>query len=359
MDMHIDELPTPALVVDLDRLERNIAAMATRADRLGVALRPHVKTHKCVEIGLMQQAAGCQGITVSTLEEAHAFAGAGFDDIIWAFPIGPSRVPEAADLANRVRFGVVVDSPEAVDWLRAHPAPYQVWIKVDCGYHRAGAAPSLDVVKPIVDSLGDAGLHLAGLLSHSGNAYDAGTAESRQAIAEAEGKTLAALADELRATGCEVPGVSTGSTPGCTAATALPGVTEIRPGNYAYFDRFQVELGSCAIADVAVSVISTAVSRAADHSVCDAGALVMSKDLGPEDGSMGEIWSDYAGNELHRDLRLVALSQEHAKLSRPVPQGTRLRIMPNHSCLTAACFANVWAVRGTAVVDRWRVWNAR
>lgn len=357
--MKLDELPTPALVVDLDRLERNIESMAERARQLGVRLRPHVKTHKCLEIGRMQLAAGASGITVSTIDEARAFADGGFDDITWAFPMIPSRCQDAAFLAGRVDFGVVVDSCEAVTALEEAGLPFKTWLKVDCGYHRAGVSPEGDDLERVTRAIGDAGLRFAGVLSHSGNAYDVATEEGRAAVAESERATIVQAAARLTSMGFVVPELSVGSTPAMTAARSLEGVTEARPGNYAYFDRMQIELGSCTLADCALSVLSTVVSTSAAHSVCDAGALVLSKDAGSADGSMGEVWSDYDAHQLDARLRVVSLSQEHGKLSCPAPVGTRLRILPNHSCLTAACFGTVHAVRGDEVEASWQVWNER
>jgi D-serine deaminase-like pyridoxal phosphate-dependent protein len=357
--MRLDDLPTPALVVDLDRLENNIQTMAKHASRLGVRLRPHVKTHKCLQIGRMQLAAGASGITVSTIDEARAFADAGFDDITWAFPLIPSRCAEAVEIARRVELGVLVDSTEAIGWLAATGFPFKTWIKVDCGYGRAGAQPNLPTLGPLVKAIETAGLRFAGLLSHSGNAYDANTAALRAEVTAGERDTMVAVSGELAGAGFAVPDLSTGSTPGTTAADSLEGVTEVRPGNYAFFDRDQLALGSCTETDVALSVISTVVSRAEHHSICDAGALVLSKDPGPDDRSMGDVWSDYDGGRLEADLRVTGLSQEHGKLSAPVPLGTRLRIMPNHSCLTAACFSSMYAVRGDHVEETWKIWNSR
>ena len=357
--MKLDELPTPALVVDLDRLERNIERMADKARQLGVRLRPHVKTHKCLEIGRMQLAAGASGITVSTLAEARVFSEGGFDDITWAFPIIPGRCEEAAALADGISFGVVVDSSEAVTALATVHFPFKTWIKVDCGYHRAGVAPNGDELGQVALAISEAGLRFAGLLSHSGNAYEVATEHGRAAVAETERATLVQASTRLATMGIEVPDLSVGSTPAMMAVRSLEGVTEARPGNYTYFDRMQVGLGSCTLADCAVSVLSTVVSTAAEHSVCDAGALALSQDAGAEDGSMGDVWSDYDGDQLHPRLRVVSLSQEHGKLSSAVPVGTRLRILPNHSCLTAACFGTIHAVRGEEVEASWRVWNER
>ena len=141
MTSTLDDLPTPCLVVDLNRLQANIGAMADRARRLGVVLRPHIKTHKCVEVARLQQRAGCQGLTVSTLAEARVFADHGFEDLTWAFPLILNRISEARELAERVRLRLVVDSHAAIDVLEDQSFPFDVWLKVDCGYHRAGVDP--------------------------------------------------------------------------------------------------------------------------------------------------------------------------------------------------------------------------
>jgi D-serine deaminase-like pyridoxal phosphate-dependent protein len=356
----LHDLPTPALLVDLDRLERNVAAMAERADRLGVALRPHVKTHKCVEIGRMQVAAGATGITVSTLYEAEVFATAGFDDITWAFPVIPSRVAQARRLAERIRLGLVVDSPEAVASLAAERFPFEVWIKVDCGYHRCGVDPTTDAAGDLARRIEAAGMRFAGLLSHSGNAYDHDTDQERAAIAEEERARITSVADGLRAESIETRGVSVGSTPAMTAARDLAGVTEARPGNYAYFDLTQESLGACSLDDIALSVLTTVVSSSTEHAVVDAGALAMSKDGGPSAGrAMGRL-IEIAGAPVGSAApELVGLSQEHGKLDRSLAVGTLVRVLPNHSCLTAACFDHCYAVRGDRVEGRWRVWNGR
>lgn len=356
-EMTLDRLPTPALVVDLDRLERNLERMQRHAEELGVHLRPHVKTHKCVEIGRMQVDAGARGITVATPFEARAFADAGFDDLTWAFPLIPSRMSEVLDLTDRVRLGVVVDAPAAVEVLAASGRRLPVWIKVDCGYHRAGVGPDTDAPERLATAIVDGGLELAGLLSHSGDAYVKG---QRSAAVQRERDVITVLAGRLREAGFEVPDVSVGSTPGITAARDLEGVTEARPGNYAYFDMTQVDLGSCKLTDCALTVVSTVVSTAPDHAVCDAGALALSQDRGSgERDSMGEIYANYEAGSLHDDLRVISLSQEHGKLARQLPWGTRIRILPNHSCLTAACFPWVHVARGDRVVARWRIHNGR
>lgn len=358
----IDALPTPALLLDLDVLVRNLDAMARHAETLGVDLRPHAKTHKCVEVAALQRERGAVGLTVATLFEAATFAENGFDDLTWAFPVILSRVDEALALARRVRLGLVIDSAEALRLLAAGvgATTVRVWLKVDCGYHRAGIDPRGTSLVELARGVGDAsGLTFAGLLTHSGDAYHAFGDEARRQVATRERDVMIAAAARLGAEGIDVPAISVGSTPAMTAARSLEGVTEARPGNYAFYDYTQCALGSCGAADVAVSVLTSVVSRMPDHSVVDAGALAMSKDPGPERRSrgMGPALDDDDG--LDPELQLTSLSQEHGILNRSLPVGTRLRIMPNHSCLTVACFDEYHVVRDGQVVDRWKIHRGR
>lgn len=372
----LHDLPTPALLLDLDIVERNLRQMAGRAAGLGVALRPHVKTHKCVELAGRQRALGAQGITVSTLYEARVFADHGFDDITWAFPVILSRLDEVRALASRtpqITLRLVVDSAEAVAALRglAVPGgPLHVWLKVDCGYHRVGVDPaapeSVRLAEGIARSLS---LTLDGVLSHSGHAYHGGSRAEIAAIAEEERRVMSGFAARLREAGIEVPGVSVGSTPAMAAVEHLDGVTEARPGNYVFFDFTQMTLGSCTLGDCGVTVLASVVSSrpGEGRSVVDAGALALSKDTGPAGGqTMGKIFAGHGAGDipgenaaLRSDARLVSLSQEHGVLDAALPVGTRVRILPNHSCLTVACFDEYQVVRGGEVVDRWKIWRGR
>ena len=369
------ELPTPALLVDLDRLEANLHRMQERCDRLGVALRPHVKTHKCLEVARMQRDLGARGITVATLEEARAFADGGFDDLTWAFPLIPGRLAEAIELARRVTLRLTLDTPEALaevtraaeEAARASPLGLEgrlhVHLEVDCGDHRSGVDPSseggaeraVELARGIADSE-----HLVfdGLLTHSGHAYRARSREEATAVAEEERSVMAGLAERLRAEGIEVPAVSVGSTPAMASAEDLSGVTEARPGNYAYYDLMQTVIGSCRPEDCALTVLATVVSGqpGARHCVVDAGALALSKDPGTEDMDPPGFGEVHVGEDA---VHVASLSQEHGVLNAPLPAGTRVRITPNHSCLTNACFDRVHAVRGREVVDTWRIVGRR
>ncbi len=359
------ELPTPALLLDLDVLEGNLRRMATRCTELGVRLRPHIKTHKCIEIALGQQALGATGITVSTLHEARVFADAGFDDITWAFPFNLSRTSEAVELVDRVRLGVTVDSFEAVDALAATGAPFPVWLKVDCGNHRAGVSPESEEAVTIPARISESkSLEFAGLLSHSGHAYSARSPGHIARIAHAERDILNRLSIRLEEHGIGVPDRSAGSTPSISHARDLTGVTEVRAGCYSLYDFTQVALSSCSIEQCAATVLSTVVSsrREDGTSVLDAGALALSTDPGPPNlamDTMGEILSDGRRDTVRQNARIVSLSQEHGKVSGTLPVGSRTRIVPNHCCLSVACFDAFYVVRGDEVLDRWTIHRGR
>jgi D-serine deaminase-like pyridoxal phosphate-dependent protein len=365
----LDELPTPALLLDLDRLEANLASMAGRAAALGVTLRPHIKTHKCVEVARRQRELGAAGLTVSTLEEARAFAAAGFDDLTWAFPVILGRLGEVRRLAERVRLGVVVDSEAAAAALEREGPRFRVFLKVDCGYGRAGVDPEAPEATALARRLAASPrLDFAGLLTHSGHAYHVRDRDGARRVAEQERRAVVGFAEALRADGIDVPEVSAGSTPAMAAVERLDGVTEARPGNYALYDGSQVALGTCTAADCALTVLASVVSRRSGHAVIDAGALALSKDPGPLHlgdawrSGMGAVFEDegaYRAGRPSERLHLSGLSQEHGTVSAPLQVGARVRVLPNHSCLAVPCFEACWVVRGEEVVGRWKIHRER
>lgn len=404
------EIPTPALLLDAEVLDRNLHRMAERADALDVTLRPHVKTHKCLEIGRRQVAAGAGGITVATLEEARTFAAGGFDDITWAFPVVPSRIEEALALARTVRLGLTVDSAEGVTALesaqgvaalesaegvaaleskalvedpdRGHgpsrgrggrvpdrpaskeaPIALQTWLKVDAGYGRAGVDPGGPLALELARRVDASNvLELAGILSHSGDAYDAQSGEEIEAIAERERATVVGFAERLERHGIPCAERSVGSTPSMARVRHLEGVTEARPGNYALYDYTQWALGSCRLRDCAVSVLATVVSSQpeASHCVVDAGALALSKDPGPDDPPhFGRLLERGESRRLAPRGRIVSVSQEHGILDVRLPVGTVVRILPNHACLTVTLFDRFHVVRGPELQAKWTIHRAR
>jgi len=369
MRNELQSLPTPSLLVDGARVERNVHRMATRISALGARLRPHVKTHKAIEVGRMQAKAGMHGITVSTLAEARAFAAQGFDDITYAVPIEPGKYAAVAAMnAAGTRLAVLTDDVEvpaslaAVAW--AASVTIDVYLKVDCGYGRAGVDPEGPALIKLARRIGDqSSLRFAGILTHAGHAYQARGQAAILAYARAERAVMVAAAARLADAGIAVPTVSIGSTPTASHVDDLTGVHEVRTGNYAFYDLMQVTIGSCTADDVALSVLAAVVHRdlARGMMLLDAGSIAMSKDAGIADPDgvthFGRLVT-LEGEDL--GLRVTALSQEHGwvtvhdrALLERLPVGARVRILANHSCLTAAQHAHYEVCDGTRVVDRW------
>jgi D-serine deaminase-like pyridoxal phosphate-dependent protein len=369
MDLH--GIKTPSLVLDVERVKRNAGRMSERVRSLGASLRPHVKTHKCVEVARMQTAGGPARVTVSTLAEARAFAAHGFRDITYAVPVEPGKFDEAIELAKSCeRFHLITDDasipPVLDEAARRAGVTLDLFLKVDCGYHRCGVepdAPEALEIPRLID--GARGLRFAGILTHAGHSYRARSHEELLAIARHERDVMAEFAARLRVSGVEVPTVSVGSTPTMARVDHLEGVDEARPGNYVFFDAFQATLGSCGFDDCALTVLASVVhhDRARRKVVLDAGAIALSKDRGPVelDSSCGYgRVLDIEGND--SGLRVGSLSQEHgevpvedSRLLERLRVGARVRVLANHSCLTAAQHTHYNVVEGANVVDRWEI----
>ncbi|HSO21985.1 MAG TPA: alanine racemase [Chondromyces sp.] len=366
--MHLHDLPTPCALVDLDQLERNAQRVADKARRLGVRLRPHVKTHKCLEIARIQTDLHFGGVTVSTLAEAAAFASGGFTDITYAVPIAPQKISDAADLHTGIdALNLIVDHPETVRAIEELAASrgiaLPVYLEIDCGGQRSGVQPDDELAERMVRRLADSEhIDFRGLLTHAGHAYRARNRAEAFELACEERNVMTALAAQLRDLGVEVREVSVGSTPTIRAIDDLAGITEVRPGNYVFYDAYQTAIGSCDLDEIAFSVLTTVISvhPSYGHAVIDAGALALSKDPGPVHVDAGcGFGLPVATDDQHPlpGLTITALTQEHGKLCGPgieaLRPGTRLRILPNHSCLAAACFERYHVVRDTEVVDEW------
>ena len=360
------DVETPALLLYRDVMERNLTYMAERAGSLGVSLRPHIKTHKCLELGRRQVAHGAQGITVSTLVEAEAFARGGCSDLTWAFPLDRTHLPHVQRIASSgATLRVVLDDLETAKALAG--TGLHVWLKVDCGYHRAGVDPSSRYALDVARELGaERGLTFDGILSHSGHAYRTRNKSEAAQIAEQERQVMVWFADLLRKDGLPVRGVSVGSTPAMVAVESLSGVTEARPGNYIFYDRTMVLIGCCEPRDVAVTVLATVVSHqpGASHFVVDAGALSLSKDLGPTHLGLEPAFGEVKG---HPELMVASVSQEHGIIRAAAPAaiegkfrvGQQVEIIPNHSCLTEAHFDEYVVIEGDRVMDRWHIERRR
>ena len=352
-----DDLETPVVLVDLDVLDRNIARMAERARAAGVALRPHGKTHKVLEVGRRQLAAGARGLSLAKTSEAEVFAAAGFEDIFVAFPVvGADKGRRLLALAEKIRLAVGVDSVDGArtlgDVFAAAGRRLDVRLKIDSGLHRVGVLPeqAVGAARAIAEL---PGIALTGVFTHAGHAYGESEPQGVAAVALSEGHTVAAVADALRRAGLEIREVSVGSTPTARQAMTVAGVTECRPGNYVYHDASQVSLGTCGLEDCAMTVVATVVSvPAPDRAVLDAGSKTLSTDpLRPR--AEGHGWV------LGRKARLSKLSEEHGVLAVEEGEtfrvGERVRVLPNHACVVSNLHDRVLAVRGERVEEEWRV----
>jgi D-serine deaminase-like pyridoxal phosphate-dependent protein len=364
-------IKTPALLLDVERVKCNADRMTEIAKRNGVRLRPHIKTHKCVEVGQIQVAAHNGAVTVSTLAEARAFAEGGFSDITYAVPIERGKFDAAIEiLRGGVKLNLLTGDAATAQSLDEAAGKagvkFDVYVKIDSGTHRVGVEPHTPEAVEIPRQLSDSkNLNFAGILTHAGHSYNARSNDEIMAVARHERDSMVELAERLRGQGIEVPTVSIGSTPTMTTIDHLDGIDEIRPGNYIFFDAFQATLGSCSFADTALNVLTAVVHK--DNTrrriVVDAGAVALSKDRGPvgidPTCGYGHVL-DLDGNET--GMRVTGLSQEHGEIEAGgsgvfdrVKVGDRLRILVNHSCLTAAQHSHYNVMENGEVVDRWEI----
>jgi len=358
------DLPTPQVLIDRRRLLENISRVQALATAAGVALRPHSKTHKSPAIAQWQIERGAAGICCAKVGEAEVMAAAGIGDIRLAYPVNPSNAARVLALMDRVSLSIVVD----------HLAVAQAWselmdradrvldvlVKVDVGFHRCGIDPAtpaaLDFVRSI-DSL--RGLNLRGLLSHAGHGYQATTENELEVIACRESQILTDLRDRAAEAGIALEEISVGATPTLRFITRQRGVTELRPGNYVYFDRTQLALGAAALDTCALTVLATVVSKPAnDRVILDCGSKTLTSDL-----SRGFEPTPGYGLVLNPDATAIdptfaieRLSEEHATVrtsdGTPLQPGDRVRILPNHACVVVNMVDEVLLVEGDQVIER-------
>ncbi|MCP3731470.1 alanine racemase [Sphingomonas sp. MG17] len=350
----LDTVETPALVLDIAKLDRNVARLRSRLDALGVAFRPHVKSGKSIDVARRLFADGVGPITVSTLAEADYFASAGFTDITYAVGLSPDKIDRTRELvAAGVDLSVLIDSVDQaralVEAARDGGAMPGVLIEIDCDGHRGGVLPDDPALVAIAERLRDGGVLLRGVLTHAGESYGARGGAGLPEAAEQERAAAVNAAEALRAAGHASPVVSVGSTPTAHFAKNLDGVTEVRAGVFMFFDLVMHGIGVCEVDDIALSVIATVIGHRPEKGwiLTDAGWMAMSRDRGtqkhPVDQGYGLV-CDIDGKPF-ADLIVEDASQEHGILKlRPgsgavlpdLPLGTRVRILPNHACATGA-----------------------
>ena len=349
---------TPFIEIDQQRLARNITNMQMRADAAGVDLRPHIKTHKSIELARLQLKTGAVGVTASKPSEALVFVEACVPSVTIAYPvIHPDRLDvllqAAKDRGVDVQF--IAGDETGVTVLETAACRYgmvlSVFMKVDVGLGRVGVDPYGEYALVLADSIQSRkSLRFLGLLSHAGHAYGASGPSEIRRIASQEAADLNALKQRLSTRGVHVQRISVGATPTCLGAPLPQDVDEIRPGNYIFLDATALRLGICSPKDLAMSVIATVVFRNRRYAIIDAGTKAMSSDLGPHGtgGSGFEIVTraDIDGGSV---WSVDKMSEEHGFVScdkADLPVGTRLRIFPNHSCAVVALFDRYGPARG-------------
>lgn len=350
----VQRIDTPEPIVVIDTLQSNVARMQEFANTRGLHLRPHVKTHKCIEIGRLQTDAGACGITAGTIREAEIFAAEGFTDIFLAYPIwaAGSKPARIRHLAESIRLRVGVDSSAAIDRLAdsMHGASsrLEVVVEVDCGAHRSGVAP--EVAGELARYSAKVGLEPVGVYTYPGQGGS--SPDARMPAADEQLAALKTAVQSLQALGIEPVVVSAGSTPTVEYSDRAP-ITEIRPGEYVFCDLDNVQLGACAADQVALFVAATVVSDTMpDHVIVDVGTKALGREGSPQKG--------YGRALGVGDGRLLKLNEYHGFLAvdpadRPAV-GTVLPIVPNHVCPVVNNFDELVVTdAGGGQLERWAV----
>lgn len=372
----LDTLPTPALLVDLARFDRNSERMRSALAGAGDAvLRPHLKTVKSVEATRRLLPDGGP-ITVSTLLEAEVFAEASFTDILYAVGIAPAKLERVLALRRKgVDLALITDDIEAARAVaaasRAAGDRIPVLIEFDCDGNRAGVSPDEpERLLAIARALAE-GAEPRGVMTHAGASYGARTPAALRAAAEQEVRAARRCAETLRAAGFAAPVVSIGSTPTALSVEDLTGVSEVRAGVYPFFDLVMAGIGICSIDEIALSVLATVIGHQKEKGwiLVDAGWMAMSRDLGTADQDVDQGYGlacDAQGRP-YRDLIMVGSNQEHGILAvregsgaalPDLPVGSLVRILPNHACATAAQHESYRLIgEGGEVVGRWPRFN--
>lgn len=355
--MHISELDTPCLLIDLDILERNLRRTQDYCTEHGIALRPHMKTHKLPEIARMQVNLGAVGLTCAKLGEAEAMADAGIRDLFLAYPLwGEQKLRRLVALADRARVTVAFDSLEVARGLSAAAAAagttLDALVETDTGMGRCGIAPGEPLYALCAAVAELPSLRFRGLMTYQG--YLSGPVEQRAQQMRAEGERLALILEELRGRGLNCPVVSGGSSPSMFLTHLAPAITEQRCGTYVFNDRNMVGSGAVSWEDCALCVAVTVVSNAVPGQIIiDGGSKTFSSDRCAAWDGHGRVVEDPA-------MLFAKMNEEHGYVRRegstlPHPIGERLHVIPNHVCTTVNMHDDVWVHRGGHVVDRWRI----
>lgn len=370
--MNLESLNTPAALIDVACMSRNIERMQQRMNALGVRFRPHVKTTKCAQVVEAQIEAGARGITVSTLKEAEQFFESGIQDIVYAVGMAPTKLAQALALRRKgCALKIVADSVACAQAIAAygrdHGEPFEVWIEIDVDGHRSGIAPEDDTLLAVAAALADGGMRLGGVLAHAGSSYDYDKHEDLVRIAEQERSGCVRAAERLRAAGYACEAVSIGSTPTALAAEHLEGVTEVRAGVYVMFDLVMHNVGVNDTSEIALSVLTTVIGHQKEKgwAIVDAGWMAMSRDRGTQRQKRdfgyglvcledGQVLDEYLMSGANQEHGIISrLGTPDLDIEQRFPIGTHLRILPNHACATGAQHPVYQALSPDGSVQAW------
>jgi D-serine deaminase-like pyridoxal phosphate-dependent protein len=352
MQQSIEEIDTPAVLVDLDVLDRNLRTKAELAERAGVKLRPHVKTHKSKWIAREQLRYGACGITVAKLGEAEVMADAGITDILVAYPIvGKQKLERLGRLMQRATVAVSTDDLEVAKGLselgQYLKRKIPVYVDVNTGLNRCGREPGLETAGVVREMSRLQGIEVVGLMTHAGYAYTKSNVVDmrRDAFKEAEG--LLRTKEELQRIGIDIREISVGSTPTSRFIHELEGVTEMRPGAYVFGDGMQTACGTAREDNCALHVLATVVSTPrAGTAIIDAGSKTLSSDTNPHRSGYGTLRGQ-------PDVYIERLSEEHGIVRIPdgirFNIGDRLMFLPNHCCTTVNLHSHLYGLRSDKV----------
>ena len=357
--MHVSEIDTPALVIDLDIMQRNLRRVADYCHAHDLRLRPHTKTHKSPLIGRMQLDGGAAGLTVAKVGEAEVMVATGTPDLLLHYPvIGRSKLERLMEVARRTRVTVALDSVFAAgqlsDAARAAQVEIGVLAEADVGLGRVGVSPGEELVQLAQAVSRLPHLSFEGITFYPGHIKDNGETGARQ-MAELR-KTIQGMLDDLKRAGLTVAIVSGGSTPTLFRSHELPGLNEIRPGTYVYNDMNTVREGACAIEDCAASILATVVSTARPgQMIVDGGSKTFSSDrsIVQGDNTFGRLVEAPEAN-------FRAMNEEHGYVDishagRQFTVGDRVHVIPNHVCTAVNMHEQAYGVRGEAVECVWKV----
>ncbi len=354
--MHYQDLDTPALVVDLDIMERNLRRMADYCAKHGLSLRPHTKTHKTPWLAKRQMELGASGITVAKLGEAEIMAAAGLDQVMLAYPVfGSLKAERLARLAKQSEVSIAIDSAESLEWVAqaARNATLQVLVEIDFGMRRCGLPPGEEPVRLAAKIQARPGLEFAGIMFYGGHVHP--DFEGNERRLQRLATDLSRQLERFERAGLTPRRVSGGSTPSAFHSHQIPGLTEIRPGTYIFNDRNTVEWKACGWEDCAAFISTTVVSTSVPgQAIIDGGSKTFSSDTLAcgKNGGFGIVRS-------HPEVTFVRMNEEHGYLQLPTglgfQPGDRLEVVPNHICAAVNLHERAWGIRGGEVVQEWEI----